>query len=536
VEFRILGPLEVLADGRPLPIAGEKQRALLALLLLHANEVVSSDCLLDQLWGERPPAAGATALRVRVSQLRKALGVVAERLETKPPGYRLRLTSGELDLDRFSRLLEEATGAEPTVAAERLRDALALWRGPALEELADQQFAQVEIARLEELRLTALELRLEADLALARHAGVIAELEALVRQHPLRERLRAQLMVALYRSERQVDALAVYTATRRTLIDELGIEPSPTLQDLQRAILAHDRVLDAPLRGRVAELPRTSRAILVVARENTSLDPLLPLAEILARRPEREVIAAVIVEVQEDLAHAARALNERRQRLLERGLGIRAAAFTSTNAAADILRLSAEQPVDLLLIGTDEASVKAGFSDDLRTVLAGSPCDVALLAAGSAQALDANRPVVVPFGGLEHDWAAVELAAWAASALGTRVRLIGATADATLGRRDASRLLAAAALSIQRAFGVAAEPALVQANAEAVAAAAEEAALLVLGLSRRWPEESVGPVREAIIAAARSPTVLVKAGLRPGGLAPQESRTRFTWSVAGPTG
>jgi DNA-binding SARP family transcriptional activator len=535
VEFRILGPLEVLADGRPLPIAGEKQRALLALLLLHANEVVSSDCLLDQLWGERPPAAGATALRVRVSQLRKALGVAAERLETKPPGYRLRLTSGELDLDRFSRLLEEAAGAEPTVAAERLRDALALWRGPALEELADQQFAQVEIARLEELRLTALELRLEADLALARHAGVVAELEVLVRQHPLRERLRAQLMVALYRSERQADALAVYTATRRTLIDELGIEPSPTLQNLQRAILAHDRVLDAPLRRHVAELPRTSRAILVVARENTSLDPLLELAEILARCPEREVIAAVIVEVQEDLAHAAHALNERRQRLLERGFGIRAAAFTSTDAAADILRLSAEQPVDLLLIGTDEASVEAGFSNDLRAVLAGSPCDVALLAAGSAQALDANRPVVVPFGGLEHDWAAVELAAWAASALGTRVRLIGATADATLGRRDASRLLAAAALSIQRAFGVAAEPALVRADAAAVAAAAEEAALLVLGLSRRWPEESVGRVREAIIAAARSPTVLVKAGLRPGGLAPQESRTRFTWSVAGPT-
>src|SRR5437762_184799 len=244
MEFRILGPLEAAVDGRLLPLAGASQRALLAVLLLHANEVVSSDLLIDELWGEEPPASGPTALQVRVSQLRKALGPASERLETTTPGYVLHVGPDELDLDRFTRLVDDAADAEPAVAAERLRDALALWRGPPLADLAYESFAQPAIGRIEELRLVALERRIDADLALGRHAELVGELEELVEQHPLRERLRGKLMLALYRSGRQADALEVYRATRRALVDGLGIEPNPALQTLQQAILRQDPELD----------------------------------------------------------------------------------------------------------------------------------------------------------------------------------------------------------------------------------------------------------------------------------------------------
>src|ERR687888_901597 len=185
MEFRILGPLEVLEDGRQIDVGGAKQRALLAILLLHANEVVSSDRLIDALWEEKPPETALKALQVYVSGLRKVLG--KERLETRPPGYRLRIAQDELDLARFQRLAE----TDP-------REALALWRGQPLSEFAYQRFAQAEIARLEELRLACLERRIERDLASRRHAELVGELEVLVKEHPLRERLRGQLMLALY--------------------------------------------------------------------------------------------------------------------------------------------------------------------------------------------------------------------------------------------------------------------------------------------------------------------------------------------------
>jgi DNA-binding SARP family transcriptional activator len=534
VEFRVLGPLEVLADGRPLPITGEKQRALLALLLLHANQVVSSDSLLEELWGERQPAAGATALRVRVSQLRKALRQ-KDVLVTRAPGYLLRVEAGELDLHRFERLVAEAQEQEPALAAAKLRAALALWRGDPLADLTHEPFAQAAVRRLNELRMVALERRVDADLALGRDVELIAELRELTDRFPLRERLRGQLMLALYRGGRQAEALEVYRSARKTLVDELGIEPSPTLQQIQHAILAHDAALDAPIGGRVLDPRHADRAILVVARESARLDPALELAAILAQRPRRELIAALIVDQPCELAAAADALNEQRERLLERRVSTRTAAFTSGDVAEDILRVAVEQPVDLLLLTVDEASLEEGFSDDLRGVLERSPCDIALVVAGRSPAAAPDRPVVAPFGGLEHDWAALELAAWAAAALRTNVRLVGASANAALRRRDASRLLAAAALAIQRTFGVAAEPVLVRADPNTVGAVAEEAALLVLGLSRRWPAESVGGVRRRIISATRSPAVLVKAGLRPGGLTPHENLTRFTWSLAGST-
>jgi DNA-binding SARP family transcriptional activator len=199
MDFRILGPLEV-ADGDLLvALPGAKQRALLAILLLRVNEVVSADRLIDDVWGDQSPVSGRTALQVRISQLRKALGPAGELLITRPAGYILKLDPQQVDLHRFERLVEEADPAAPAVAAGKLREALALWRGPPLADLAYESFAQAAIARLEELRLAVLEKRIEADLALGRHADLAAELEAFVTEHPLRERVRAQLMLALYR-------------------------------------------------------------------------------------------------------------------------------------------------------------------------------------------------------------------------------------------------------------------------------------------------------------------------------------------------
>jgi DNA-binding SARP family transcriptional activator len=244
MDFRILGPLEVEEDGRVLKLGGAKQRGLLALLLLHANRVVSRDRLIDELWGDEPPETVSTAIQVHVSQLRKALG--RDVIVTQAPGYLIRLQDGELDLDRFERSVASARTASPSAAAQLLRDGLALWRGAPLAEL-DAPFARAGRARLEEQRLAALELRIDADLELGRHAELVPELEGLVREHPLRERLRGQLMLSLYRCGRQAAALDVYRAGRRLLDEELGLEPGEELQRLERAILNHDPSLESPV-------------------------------------------------------------------------------------------------------------------------------------------------------------------------------------------------------------------------------------------------------------------------------------------------
>jgi YVTN family beta-propeller protein len=255
MEFRLLGPLEVWEDGRPLSLGGLKQRALLAILLLRANEVVSRDALIDELWGERPPASAAHSLEAYVSRLRKTLH--ADRagepiLVTRQPGYMLRVGFEALDLHRFERLLEEGRRALATHAPEhalrKLSDALSLWRGSPLGDLAFEPFAQVEVERFEELRLAALEERIEAELALGRNDALVPELQALVAQHPLRERLREQLMLALYRSGRQAEALQVYREARGYFVEELGLEPGPTLKTIEQAILRQEAVLDAPKR------------------------------------------------------------------------------------------------------------------------------------------------------------------------------------------------------------------------------------------------------------------------------------------------
>jgi DNA-binding SARP family transcriptional activator/DNA-binding beta-propeller fold protein YncE len=247
--YRVLGPLEIEDHGELLPLGGAKQRALLAVLLLHANEVVSRDVLIEDLWGERGRPGSVHSLEVHVSRLRKVLRKGEDqRLVTQPTGYQLNVAADEVDLLCFERLLEDGRLALRSggalEASKTLREALSLWRGRAFEDVAYESFAQVEIERLEERRLEALEERIDADLALGHHAELGAELEALVRQHPLRERLRGQLMLALYRSGRQVEALAGYQDARRELVEELGIEPGHALRQLEHAILRQDPTLD----------------------------------------------------------------------------------------------------------------------------------------------------------------------------------------------------------------------------------------------------------------------------------------------------
>jgi class 3 adenylate cyclase len=237
LEIRLLGPLEARIDGRPVELRRPKQRALLALLALRAGEVVSTDRLVDELWGEAPPKSALGSLQNVVSELRKTLG--AEVLVTRSPGYVLAVDREVVDAHRFERLVQKGQGD-----AETLREALALWRGPPLAELASAPFVQAEVARLEELRAAAREDLFDVELELGRQAQLVADLEAFVAEHPLRERPRGQLMLALYRSGRQADALEAYRNARETLVEELGLEPSSELQRLEQAILRHDPSVD----------------------------------------------------------------------------------------------------------------------------------------------------------------------------------------------------------------------------------------------------------------------------------------------------
>ena len=247
-QFRILGPVEALVDGAPVALGAPKQRALLALLLVNRRRVVPAEQLIDGLWGERPPASAVQSLQVYVHGLRRALG--GERIETAGRGYRAVVTEEELDLDRFERALERGRAAleanRADDAADDLRDALSTWRGAALADLPEEARRGAEAERLEELRLTALELRFEAELACGRHDALVAELEAVTADEPYRERFLQQRLLALYRSGRQAEALEVYRNARRALAEELGLEPSPALQELERAILRQDPDLEAP--------------------------------------------------------------------------------------------------------------------------------------------------------------------------------------------------------------------------------------------------------------------------------------------------
>jgi DNA-binding SARP family transcriptional activator len=527
MDFRLLGPLEVVENDRPVALGGGRQRALLAVLLLHANEIVSTDRLLDELWGQRPPPTAGKIVQVYVSRLRKQLG--HDRLVTRSPGYVLRVDRSELDLGRFERLVAEAGRADAPSAASTLRRALALWRGPPLADLAYEPFAQAEIVRLAELRWAALEQRIDADLAAGRHSELIGELEALIADHPLRERLRSQLMLALYRAGRQAEALDAYRRARRELAEQLGLEPSEDLRRLEQAILRQDPAL-APAREEsrlpsAMDAPAPGRSLLIVPREVDGVDALVRLAEPLASaQPAHELVIVAIVEIAE-LGSATAELAGRREQLIAGGVAVRTAAFSSRARGRDVVRLASRENVDLLLV----EAPRAGLGGDLRVVLDEAPCDVAMpVAAGGPLR---PGPVVVPFGAAWHDWAALELGAWVARATGAPLRLIGAASDSRRDGRDASRLLADASLIVQRTAGVVAEPLLASPGRKGVTALAEGAGLLVVGLSERWRQEGFGRVRTELVQAPPAPTVLVRRGPRPGGLAPPETATRFGWSL-----
>jgi DNA-binding SARP family transcriptional activator len=520
----------VFEQGRAVALGGPRQRTLLALLLTRANEVVSRDRLIDALWDENPPRTASNAVQYHVSQLRKALGPAAP-IVTREPGYMIEVRPDELDLLRFQRLVGAADGAPPADGALLLREALELWRGPPLADLADEPFAQNETRRLEELRLLALERRLETDRLLGRGRELVAEVEALVREHPLRESFRAELMRALYRSGRQADALSVYRDGRTLLVGELGLEPSPALQDLEQAILRQDPALEAPEEREMPSMARRG-AIVVLARDPVRLDELLAIAVPLARNPARELILARLLSGEEDLAVANAELASRREELGARGVSVRVAAYTTTDPGADTALLATEHDVDLVLVDPPVGLLESGrIEDDLSVLLERAPCDVGVLV-GSG---DVTRgPVVTPFGGVEHDWSAIELAAWLAGSLGTTLRLLGTKGDPSLGRRDASRLLARASLLVQQVVGIVTEPVLVEPGEQGVLEAAHDAGVLVVGLSERWRAEGLGTTRLAVASGAGVPTLFVRRGLRPSGVAPPETMTRFTWTIATP--
>ena len=509
MDFRILGPLEVSQDGRVVPVTGARQRELLALLLLDAGRVVPSDRLMEDLWGESQPAAGATALRVRISQLRKAIRAGGDVLVTRPPGYALLVPRDGFDLWRFERGLDEgerALATEPERAVEELNRALAEWRGRPLLDVAYAPFAQAAIVRLEELRAAALEFRIEAELRLGHHARLIGELQTLTSEHPLRERLWAQLMTALYRDGRQADALAAYRGARARLIEEIGIEPGSEMKSLEARILAQDPALAQQREGTA----RPARAVLAVCMRGGAP---AAMAERLSAGSAVDVVAVSLVRGAGDLERATAELRAAAP-------SARVAAFTSDDFARDTVRLAAEQDAAALLLSLpDVAEIDAATAAVLRA----AACDVALLAGP-----DAPLPgrVLVPFAGHSHDWAAAELGAWLG---GGAVTLLGVRGRA--GARDASRLLASASLALQRGAGVSADTTLTGEGAAGVLEAATGASALVVGLSERWAAEGLGKARSRLIREAPCPVVLVRRGVRPGALAPPNALTRFTWSV-----
>jgi DNA-binding SARP family transcriptional activator len=524
IELRLLGPVEAIVDGRPASLS-PRPRAVLAVLMLHAGQVVPAMRLIDAVWDGRPPETAANVLQGYVSQLRKTLG--REAVDTRDPGYVLQVERDTIDLHRFERLatdgalaLEDGRAAEAAVA---LRDGLALWRGDALADLADGDVLRPAAMRLDELRLVALERRVEADLACGRHREVVPELEALVAANPLRERPQELLMLALYRCGRQSEALETYRRTRERLVEELGLEPGTPLQELERAILRHDLALDATTPP-VREAPEGSVAhtIVLAAFDPAAVEALLRVAEPLAHEGSREIVVSSTVTHPTDLQATAERLREHRERLAADGLDVRAAAFTSLTPGADLARLARDQDAELVLVDAPERLLEDAR---LLELLDDALCDVAVLVDGASR----DGPVLVPFAGADHDWAAVELGAWQARARSVRLVLAGSSLGG--GGRDASRLLASASLAVQRALGIDASPLLVDPSPQSLVEAADGAGLVVVGLTDRWRREGVGSTRTALAASPRQPTLLVRRGLRPGGLAPRTAETRFTWTI-----
>jgi len=528
IEYRLLGPLEVLVDGRAAKLAGPRQRAVLVCLLTRANAVVPVARLVDDLWADDPPQTAANVLQSYVSQLRKALG--RDTIETRGTGYAVRVEADALDLLRFERLAHrgsvELEEGRPAEAAGTLRDALALWRGPALADLTDEPAVAPVADRLEELRLLSLERRIEADLGCGRHAEIVVEAGELAEANPLREGPRRLHMLALYRSGRQAEALESYRRAREMLVAQLGLEPGAGLQVLERAILQQDSSLDlATAPAAAPERLPSFRSIIVVDLAARATDAVVELgADLAMTPPTRELLLIQTVSDAKELAPAVQALREARAALVERGVDARAAAFTSLLPGADLARLAGEQDADLILAGAPEQLLEDGR---VLGLLSHAPCDVGVVVGNVAAAGD----VFVAFSGGEHDWAAIELGAWLARSREARLLLAGASVGAE--GRDASRLLASASLAVQRGLGVEAEPVLVQPEPAALVEAAATASVACVGLPDGWRRDGLGATRNALATRADGATILVRRGVRPGGLAPRGAETRYTWTIAG---
>jgi DNA-binding SARP family transcriptional activator len=520
-QFGILGPLEVAGASGQLSLPRPKQRAILALLLLDANRVVSVDRLTDKLYGGDPPLTAVAQVHRQISELRKTLGEGAP-VETVPPGYILRVLPEDYDLFRFERLRADAGEATAAgrlaVALDLLRQALALWRGAPLADVAEP-FARTAALRLEEIRLGVLEERIRAELVLGRHAAVVEELAQLSDAHPLRERLHEMLMIALYRGGRQIEALDVYRRVRARLTEEFGVEPTPALRDLERAVLAHDATLDV----RQPRIPTDHGRVALVVAPDDNEKWLLGMAEACTGGPASELLVVRVVADPAEVAAAARHLEVVRQATTA---PLRLAAFATRAPAADVVRFAQAYDVELVILEADCDVCGTSVPPFIASLFENAPCHVAVARRGRLS--DISGYVCVPFGGGEHDWAALEVAAQAALVQQRPVRLVGRVGPSG----DASLLLADASLAVQRAAGVAAEPVLVEGSEPALLSALADAASVFVGVSPRWRSEGIGSMRRSVLEGTDRPVVLVHRGRRPGALAPRSARTRFTWSLA----
>jgi DNA-binding SARP family transcriptional activator len=526
VSFGLLGPVEAWRGAEPLALGGPRRRAVLALLLLRANQVVSLDRLADDLYAGEPPSSAATQIHGHVSALRRTLAADAGMLATRPPGYVLRVAAGELDLTLFEQELARAERArsanDDAEVVAALRAAEGLWRGGALGDLADEPFAAAAIGRLEEMRIAATEERIAAELRLGHEP--VSELGELVRRHPLRERLRELQMLALYRSGRQAEALAAFRSARAELVDGFGLEPSAALHDLERAILRQDPAL-APER-RTPPAPATG-CVLGVAFAAAGVEAVLGVLEPLAAGGRRLVMLRPLGEAGA-VEQASRELNAVRARLRAAGVDGRVAAFASAAAGADVARLAEAHDPELIAVDAPAGLLLDGMADaELAELLERAVADVAIVVPRAEPPRGLH--VVAPFSGSDDDWSAIQLAAWLADARGTTLVLAGARERAD--GKDASRMLAAAALAVQGVCGVATQPLLIEASAAGLVAAAAGAALVVTGVSARWRQEGLGPARLRLARDAEATVILVRRGVRPAGLAPAGALTRFTWSL-----
>jgi DNA-binding SARP family transcriptional activator len=524
---RLLGELDVAHAA----VGGQRVRALAAILLLHANDQVSQDRLLDELWDGSPPPSGTGALHVHVSNLRRALAGGPVAIETTPGGYRAVVDPQALDVHVFESLLDDGRDAlrrgAPDEAYDALDAALDLWRGDALAEFAYADWAQAHVTRLDELRLAAVEARAEAALAVGRHAEVAAELEPVAHEHPLREGLWALLMLALYRSGRQADALAAYRRVRALLADELGLEPAPELQELQRAILAHD----VPGLGGAADSMATElaslRSILVewtpaVAPAARALAAAAPDAELIliqAVTADPADVAATnarLATATAEVGAAAASLD---------GVGARVRAAAALSGPADALARLAERQGVQLLVTSLAADTLPALPARHAALLEAAPCDVALHVARDGTGGDA---IVVPFGGSEHDWAALEVGASLARGSGLAIKVV---APLDRGEGDAAALLAEASVVLQRVLGVIATPVLSD-GVEGLLDEGARAAFVVAGVPVRWRRQGLGLARAALVHELDTPALFVRRGPRPGLAAPAETSLRLTWSLA----